>query len=135
MDRVLDSREQNRVEELIIPQEGFILQPGTTYLAATEEYTEVHCHVPFLEGITSVARLGINVNPSSGKGTIGHTNTWTIEINVVQPVRVYHGMPIAQLIFFHVEGEIDTEYNNMKKSKYRSRSIKPVESMMWKNKF
>lgn len=134
-DRVLDAREQNRVEELIVAPEGLVLQPGTIYLGVTEEYTEIHCHVPFLEGITSVARLGINVNPASGKGSFGHTNTWTLEINVVQPIRVYHGMPIAQILFFSVEGEIDTGYDHVKRSKYRSRSIKPVESMMWKNKF
>lgn len=134
-DRILDARVQNSSEEILIPQDGIVLHPDTVYLGVTEEYTEVHCHVPFLEGITSVARLGINVNSSSGKGSIGHANTWTIEISVVQPVRVYHGMPIAQLIFFNIDGEIDAGYDHIKKSKYRKRSVKPVESMMWKNNF
>jgi dCTP deaminase len=44
-------------------------------------------------------------------------------------------MPIGQLIYFVVEGEIEVMYNKKKNAKYNKRSIKPVESMMWKNKF
>jgi dCTP deaminase len=134
-DRILDAKQHNSVEEIIISNDGYVLQPGTMYLAVSEEYTEVISHVPHLEGISSAARLGILINPASGKGSIGHCNTWTMEISVIQPVRVYHGMPIAQLIFYSVLGEVDVIYSNRKNSKYGNRSIKPVESMMWKNKF
>ena len=133
--RVLDAREHNIIEEMVIPQEGIELQPGTMYLGVSEEYVETRIHVPFLEGISSVARLGIMVNAASGKGNIGHCNTWTMEISVIQPVKVYHSMPIAQLLFISVEGEIDKKYSELKNAKYNSRSIKPVESMMWKSKF
>lgn len=133
--RVMDAKVQNETEEIHIPKEGIILYPNTMYLGVTEEYIESHNHVPFLEGISSASRLGINANPSSGKGSIGHCNTWTIEINVVSPIRVYHGMPIAQIFFLKVEGEVEIKYNKMKTAKYNSRSIKPVESMMWKFKF
>jgi dCTP deaminase len=44
-------------------------------------------------------------------------------------------MPIGQLIYFVVEGEIETMYNTKKSAKYNKRGVKPVESMMWKNKF
>ena len=134
-DRILDAKERNNVEEITIPPEGYLLQPSTVYLGVSEEYIETHRHVPILKGISSVTRLGINVNASSGIGSIGHRNTWTMEITVVQPVRVYHGMPLAQLIFFEVSGEIDMSYYKMKNAKYVSRSLRPVESMMWKNKF
>jgi dCTP deaminase len=134
-DRILDAKERNNVEEITIPPEGYLLQPSTVYLGVSEEYIETHRHVPILKGISSVTRLGINVNSSSGIGSIGHRNTWTMEITVVQPVRVYHGMPLAQLIFFEVSGEIDMSYHKMKNAKYVSRSLRPVESMMWKNKF
>jgi len=133
--RMLDARIKNEMEEMTIPPDGFILFPGILYLGVTEEYIESHNHVPFLEGITSAARLGIYVNPCSGKGSIGHCNTWTLEINTIHPVRVYHGMPIAQILFFKTEGEVDTPYSKLKTAKYNARSIKPLESMMWKNKF
>jgi dCTP deaminase len=44
-------------------------------------------------------------------------------------------MPIGQLIYFPVEGEIINKYNTKANAKYTGRTIQPVESMMWKNKF
>ena len=114
---------------------GFLLQPNTLYLGVTEEYTESHKHVPFLEGKSSTGRLGINIHATAGKGDIGYCNTWTLEISCIQPVRVYAGMPIGQIIYFAVDGKVRTSYNNKKGAKYSNRSLKPIESMMWKNEF
>ncbi|HRI29076.1 MAG TPA: dCTP deaminase [Chitinophagales bacterium] len=133
--RVLDARKHNEIEELVIPPEGYVLQPGTLYLGVTEEYTETHEHVPFLEGKSSIGRLGIDIHATAGKGDVGFCNTWTLEISCVQPVRIYAGMPIGQLIYFTIEGEIDNPYNKKENAKYTNRTIKPVESMMWKNTF
>ncbi len=131
----LDARQHNRVQEQIIPAEGFLLQPGMLYLGVTEEYTETHRHVPFLEGKSSVGRLGIDIHATAGKGDVGFCNTWTLEISVVHPVRVYHGMPIGQLIFFEVKGDVRTLYHHKSNAKYNHKTVKPVESMMWKNQF
>ena len=134
-DAVLDARKHNEIDVFEIPAEGFVLQPGTLYLGVTEEYTETHAHVPFLEGKSSVGRLGIDIHATAGKGDIGFCNTWTLEISVSMPVRVYHGMPVGQLIYFTVEGEVENLYNSKPNAKYNQRTIKPVESMMWKNEF
>ncbi len=134
-DHVLDARKHNEIEYLEIPEEGFVLQPGTLYLGVTEEYTETHNSVPFLEGKSSVGRLGIDIHATAGKGDVGFCNTWTLEISCTQPVRVYAGMPIGQLIYFTVDGDIENYYNKKKSAKYNIRTDKPVESMMWKNKF
>ncbi|MCS7074469.1 MAG: dCTP deaminase, partial [Bacteroidia bacterium] len=99
-DEILDAKQHNQIQEIIIPAEGYVLQPGVLYLGVTEEYTETHCHVPFLEGKSSVGRLGIDIHATAGKGDVGFCNTWTLEISVTQPVRVYAGMPIGQLIYF-----------------------------------
>jgi dCTP deaminase len=134
-DRVLDAKAHNKIDHFEIPMEGFVLQPGTLYLGVTEEYTETHAHVPFLEGKSSTGRLGIDIHATAGKGDVGFCNTWTLEISVAQPVRIYYGMPIGQLIYFVVAGEVKTMYNKKKNAKYNTLTIKPVESMMWKNKF
>lgn len=134
-DRVLDAREHNKIVSFEIPAEGFELQPNTLYLGVTAEYTETHKHVPFLEGKSSTGRLGIDIHATAGKGDVGFCNTWTLEISCTQPVRVYAGMPIGQLIYFVVEGEIEILYNTKKNAKYSKRTVKPVESMMYKNKF
>lgn len=134
-DHILDARKHNPIEYLEIPETGFVLHPNTLYLGVTLEYTETHSAVPFLEGKSSVGRLGIDIHATAGKGDVGFCNTWTLEISCTHPVRVYAGMPIGQLIYFRVEGEIEHYYNNKKSAKYNERTTMPVESMMWKNKF
>lgn len=133
--RELDAKKHNEIDTFEIPTEGYLLQPNTLYLGATLEYTETHLAVPFLEGKSSTGRLGINIHATAGKGDVGFCNHWTLEISCLQPVRVYAGMPIGQLIYFHVEGNIENFYNKKQNAKYTQRTDKPVESMMWKNKF
>lgn len=133
--RTLDAKVHNEIEHFEIPKTGFVLQPNTLYLGVTLEYTETHAHVPFLEGKSSTGRLGIDIHATAGKGDVGFCNTWTLEISATQPVRIYAGMPIGQLIYFTVEGEIETLYNTKGNAKYNNPTTKPVESMMWKNKF
>lgn len=134
-DHILDARRHNEIEHIEIPEEGFVLHPNTLYLGVTEEYTETFNAVPFLEGKSSVGRLGIDIHATAGKGDVGFCNTWTLEISCTHPVRVYAGMPIGQLIYFRVEGEIINYYHKKKDAKYNERTTRPVESMMWRNKF
>ncbi len=131
----LDSKKHNTIHHFDIPEEGYLLLPNEFYLGVTEEYTETHAHVPFLEGKSSTGRLGIDIHATAGKGDVGFCGNWTLEISVKQPVRVYAGMPIGQLIYFPVDGEILVPYNSKKNAKYSGQPNKPVESMMWKNQF
>ncbi|MDX2281963.1 MAG: dCTP deaminase [Saprospiraceae bacterium] len=132
-DRVLDAKKHNQIDTFEMDESGFVLQPGTLYLGVTEEYTETHNSVPFLEGKSSIGRLGIDIHATAGKGDVGFSNTWTLEISCTQPVRVYPGMPIGQLIYFLIDGEVENYYNKKQNAKYNERTDKPVESMMWKN--
>ncbi len=131
----LDAKKHNAIMHFEIPEEGIVLHPDTFYLGVTEEYTETHAHVPFLEGKSSTGRLGIDIHATAGKGDVGFCGNWTLEISVKKPVRVYAGMPIGQLIYFPVMGEINVRYNEKKNAKYSGQPDKPVESMMWKNAF
>lgn len=135
VDKELDAKKHNTIEHFEIPDEGYVLYPHEFYLGVTEEYTETHAHVPFLEGKSSTGRLGIDIHATAGKGDVGFCGNWTLEISVKQPVRVYKGMPIGQLIYFPVDGEIEVKYNQKKNAKYSGQINKPVESMMWRNKF
>jgi len=132
---VLDARKHNSVRRFEIPEEGYVLQPGQLYLGVTQEYTETHQQVPFLEGKSSVGRLGIDIHATAGKGDVGFCNYWTLEISCSLPVRVYAGMPIGQLIYFALDGEVENRYNKKQNAKYVEKTPYPVESMMWKNKF
>ncbi len=135
VDEVLDAHRHNQVERFEIDDGGIELRPGKTYLGVTEEYTETRRYVPFLEGKSSVGRLGIDIHATAGKGDVGFCNHWTLEISVAQPVRIYAGMPIGQLIYFCVEGEVGEDYSSKSSAKYNERTPYPMESMMWKNSF
>jgi dCTP deaminase len=134
-DAELDAKRHNEITHFEIPAEGYVIEPGKLYLGVTAEYTETHAHVPFLEGKSSTGRLGIDIHATAGKGDVGFCNTWTLEISCVHPVRIYAGMPIGQLIYFPVQGEIINKYNTKKNAKYTDRTVRPVESMMWRNEF
>ncbi|MBA3675150.1 MAG: dCTP deaminase, partial [Chitinophagaceae bacterium] len=76
-DKTLDAKKHNEINHFEIPEEGFVLQPGELYLGVTEEYTETHVHVPFLEGKSSTGRLGIDIHATAGKGDVGFCGNWT----------------------------------------------------------
>jgi dCTP deaminase len=135
VDKTLDAKKHNKIKHFEIPEKGFVLKPGELYLGATLEYTETHKHVPFLEGKSSTGRLGIDIHATAGKGDVGFCGFWTMEISTSKPVRVYPGMPIAQLIYYVVEGKVERLYHKKSNAKYSHQEKLPKESMMWKNKF
>lgn len=130
---ILDAKKENALEYFDIPEEGFVLRPHELYLGSTMEYTESHAHVPFLEGKSSAGRLGIDIHATAGKGDVGFCNYWTLEISCKKPVRVYAHMPIGQLIYFNIEGAIQTPYAHKSSAKYTEKNALPMGSMMWKN--
>lgn len=133
--KTLDAKKHNKVRHFKIPKSGFLLKPGELYLGSTQEYTETHKHVPFLEGKSSTGRLGIDIHATAGKGDVGFCGYWTLEISASKPVRIYAGMPIGQLIYYKVEGKVDRLYHSKQSAKYAGQAHLPKESMMWKNKF
>ncbi len=129
----LDVTKRNPVHEFLIPKTGFVLMPNQLYLGVTREYTETHRHVPYLEGKSSVGRLGIDIHSTAGKGDVGYANYWTLEISAKVPVRIYAGMPIGQLIYFEVAGEVAHPYGRKKSSKYTRVTNHPTPSRMYMN--
>lgn len=110
---VIDMRKANRVRRLEIPEEGLVIQPNQIYLGRTVERTETHNLVPMIEGRSSVGRLGLFVHVTAGFGDVGFCGYWTLELFAVQPVRIYAGVPICQIFYHQIVGDI-TEYNSDK---------------------
>ena len=118
---VLDMAKANRVRRVTIPEEGLVLSPNQLYLARTVERTETHNFVPMVEGRSSVGRLGLFVHVTAGFGDVGFSGHWTLEMFAVQPVRIYAGVPICQIFYHEIVGEVE-EYD----SKYQhNRDIQP----------
>lgn len=119
---VLDMKQPNRVRRLVIPEDGLVLNPSQLYLGRTVEHTETHDFVPMIEGRSSVGRLGLFVHVTAGFGDVGFCGFWTLEIFAVQPVRIYPNIPICQIFYHQIEGDI-VEYCS---DKYQnSRDIQP----------
>jgi len=109
----LDMKQRHQTETLMIPENGFLLQPGQLYLGRTIEYTETHNYVPMLEGRSSVGRLGIYIHVTAGFGDVGFSGFWTLEIQCVHPVRIYSQVEICQIYYHTIQGDYD-EYRNGK---------------------
>ncbi len=108
----LDPRRDNPTEELVIPPEGRLLQPGVGYLASTVESagsSEFVCHV---DGKSSLGRLFLQVHCTAGRGDLGYCAPWTLELVVVSrlSVRIFAGMKIAQASFHAVQGDRSIQY-------------------------
>lgn len=129
----LDSSTEPSVIKVEITDTGIILVPGILYLASTIEYTETHKYVPYLDGKSGVGRLGISVHATAGRGDVGFCGHWTMEISVVEPVRVYAGMPIGQLTYHAVEGKVQRRYDTKPGASYTdARDPLPQASRLWR---
>lgn len=103
---VLDMKEANRVRRIEIPESGLVLKPQQLYLGRTIERTETHQLVPMVEGRSSIGRLGLLVNVTTGFGDSGFSGFWTLEMFAVQPVKIYPGVPICQIMYHEIAGDV-----------------------------
>ena len=110
---VLDMRQANRVRRIGIPDSGLVLQPNQLYLGRTSERTETHNLVPMIEGRSSIGRMGLFVHVTAGFGDVGFCGHWTLEIFAIQPIRVYPRIPICQIFYHEIVGNIH-EYSSDK---------------------
>ena len=133
-EHVLDTRKKNAYSPMIIPEEGMILQPNILYLASTVEYTETLRHVPLLHGKSSLARLGLYIHVCAGFGDVGFRGHWTLELAVIQPVKIYPGMKIAQICYHDISEMPYTDYASKADAKYSDQGKDPVASKNYLNK-
>ena len=94
----LPAKDENVTTKIVIPPEGFVLNPGDFCLASTAEYTETRNLVPMLQSRSSTGRMGLQTH-AAGFGDVGFCGCWTLQLKNVSnnPVRLMPGMKIAQL--------------------------------------
>lgn len=109
----LDMKTPNPTRKIIIPEEGYTLQPGELYLGRTLEYTETKSFVPMLEGRSSIGRLGLFVHVTAGFGDVGFCGFWTLEIFCIKPITIYPSVEICQVYYHSIEGDYEI-YNSGK---------------------
>lgn len=86
---------------VLLTEGGFVLHPRNLYLGATAELIGSHNYVMTLLGRSSMGRLGLFLNATADLGHVGSCSRWTLELSVVQPLRVYMGMEVGQVAFWH----------------------------------
>lgn len=125
---ILDMKKENKYKKVIIPKEGLILEPGKLYLGRTVEYTETNNFIPMLEGRSSIGRLGLYIHVTAGFGDVGFKGYWTLELQCVQPIRIYADTEICQIYYHLIQGE----YEKYKSGKYQdNKGIQP--SLLYKD--
>lgn len=124
---VIDPAEQALTRTIQIPAEGLVLEPQRLYLASTVEKMGSEHFVPTYAARSSVARLGMFINLSAPLGDIGFIGRWTIQLYCLHRVRVFSGMNIGQMMFWHVRGDI-----NLYEGKYKN-ADRVIASMIFKD--
>jgi len=91
-------------QEQTIPETGIVLLPGRHYLGSTVERMGSTHYVPSLIGRSTLGRLGMFLQAAADLGNLGAIHCWTLEISVVQPLRMYAGVRVGQVSFWAVKG-------------------------------
>lgn len=90
---------------------SLILTPNALYLVQTRESVYSDRFVPEISGVSSLARLGIQIHQTAGYANLGHEFKWVLEVHVIHPVEIHAGMKIAQMYFHTVCGENSMQYH------------------------
>jgi dCTP deaminase len=113
-----------------------LLGPGEMVLGSTKER---FVFPPYLggrlEGKSSLGRLGLMTHVTAGFFDPGFMGYPTLEIvNLRQrPMRLYPGMPIAQMSIFQMSRVVSVPYNAKANSKYVNQGEAPAPSQYHRN--
>jgi dCTP deaminase len=119
--------EQVEVEE----GEAFVIHPGEFVLGRTLEWVELpHEIVCRIEGKSSVGRLGLIVHATAGFVDPGFNGTLTLEItNLTRiPIKLYPGLPIAQLSFMTLDAPAERPYGHPELGSHYQGQLEATES-------
>jgi len=124
---ILDAKKHMKTKTIKIPDEGMILEPNKLYLGCTKEIIGSDYYVPIITGRSSTGRLGLFVQITSDLVDIGFKGKLTLQFCATQPVKIYKGMKIGQVMFWKVYGDVE-----LYKGKYQN-SLEPRESEIWRD--
>jgi len=121
--KFIDPKKPQLTKEVYLHEVGqsselyYKLYPGKLYLASTIEEVGSEVYHCGLHDKSSCARIGISTHKNSGFGDCGFYASWTLEIKVDYPTKLYVGMAICQMSFETLIGE-KTMYYDRPSSKY-----------------
>lgn len=105
-DKMHDSKPIFR--EVLIPEDGIVLEPQQLYLARTLEIIGSKKYAMSLIGRSSLGRLGLFLQVSANLGHTTSEHKWTLELIAINKIRIYPNMIIGQVSFWENKGDIET---------------------------
>jgi dCTP deaminase len=106
----------NLTEEVKVADgESFVIHPGEFCLGRTLEWVELPDDVVArVEGKSSLGRLGLIVHATAGFVDPGWKGTLTLELNNLTrvPIKLWPGLPIAQLSFMALDRAAERPYGS-----------------------
>jgi dCTP deaminase len=112
-------------------EEPFVIHPGEFCLGRTLEHVELPDDiVARIEGKSSVGRLGLIVHATAGFCDPGWRGTLTLELNNLTrvPIRLYAGLPIAQLSFMALDAPALRPYGHESLGSHYQGQVEATES-------
>lgn len=125
----IDPRIEAEVEEIDLPDGGFVLEPGSFTLGSSVERVGSTHFVPIVHAKSSIARAGLFVHVTADLIDIGSIGTITLQLFSTLAFRIVPGMLVAQMTFWRPEGEIELYHG-----KYQN-SDGPRKSMIFRDPF
>ena len=130
----IDLREppSNLTEEVVV-EDGvpFVIHPGEFALGRTLEWVELPDDiVARIEGKSSIGRLGLIVHATAGFCDPGWKGTLTLELNNLTrvPIKLYAGLPIAQLSFMTLDAPAERPYGSPELGSHYQDQVAATES-------
>jgi dCTP deaminase len=130
----IDLREPptNLTEQVVVDDgEPFVIHPGEFCLGRTLEYVELPDDiVARIEGKSSLGRLGLIVHATAGFCDPGWKGTLTLELNNLTrvPIKLYPGLPIAQLSFMTLDAPAQRPYGHAELGSHYQGQVEATES-------
>lgn len=129
-DDIIDPKKKTNYKKIKLTEEGYILKPNKLYLGNTVERIGSDKYVTQLIGRSSVGRLGLFLQITAPLGHVGCCHSWTLELKVVEPLRIYPNMKIGQVTFWCIDGPYEkykgnyTKYNHAQISEFYKKEEK-----------
>jgi dCTP deaminase len=97
---IVPNDKRYRKKTIELKASGLLLLPGRLYLGSSLEQIGSDCYALTLLGRSTMGRLGLFLNATADLGHVGCCSNWTLEMSVIQPLRIYPSMPIGQIAFW-----------------------------------
>ncbi len=130
----IDLREPpaNLTEEVTVAEDDpFVIHPGEFCLGRTLEWVELPADVVArVEGKSSLGRLGLIVHATAGFVDPGWKGTLTLELNNLTrvPIKLWPGLPIAQLSFMALDRPAERPYGSAALGSHYQGQVAATES-------